>query len=271
VGCYAFTNSAANMVWYGMVWRGVHWQVKGGGESKLRAVRVRQELQPFDRKTVLLEGMKGVVTREPKKDSAGSIELLLPEGESAPVLPDPEQDLVVSHADMMAALRKFVSVPELSEITVEHMIPNQRFACHSLARTHFPGRRATPTASLSLYTFDYAYYLFHVFGYGDGDGDVQVLGTRQLPLLQLTARASERASLCVSGRSILPRSMPSGWRIITRREATRKQRARRRVPPTATGFASRRATCSMRRAKGQAVWAECVQAPPSHSHCVWTS
>lgn len=106
---------------------------------------MRQEPKPFERKTVLVEGMRGVVTREPKRDSAGSIEVLLSEGEDASVLPDMDRDLDLSHHDMLAALKKFVSMPELTEITIEHMIPSQRFACHSLTRTHFPGKRSAFT------------------------------------------------------------------------------------------------------------------------------
>ncbi|CAE7706931.1 unnamed protein product, partial [Symbiodinium microadriaticum] len=110
-------------------------EVKGGGESKLRAVRVREEALPFDRKVLLKSGMRGVVQREAKKDASGIIEMLSPPAEETKG--GGEEDILVS--DMMEALQRFADLKELRELVIEHMVPNQRFACHSLVRAHFPG------------------------------------------------------------------------------------------------------------------------------------
>ena len=120
-------------------------QVKGGGESKLRAVRVQEETSPYDRKVVIRRGVSGVVQREVKRDAAGIIQILSDDGtkgeggeESAVLVPD-QDEVLLSHVDMMEALLKFSDLSELREIVVEHMIPSLRFACHSLVRSHFPG------------------------------------------------------------------------------------------------------------------------------------
>ena len=102
----------------------------------MRAVRVQVADRPGDTRAVLKEGVRGVVVRESKKDSAGIIEVV-PEDEDT--LPTVAGDMLAAYSNLMAALRVITETPDIKEVVLDYVLPAQRFAIHTLVREHFAG------------------------------------------------------------------------------------------------------------------------------------
>jgi hypothetical protein len=113
----------------------------GGGEVKLRAVRVMAESVTYDRKAPMVPNLRGVVTREPKRDTPGTLTLV--EGQEVDghplVLPTPLEEMRAAYADIVVGIEEMIACPELRELTLDYVLPRQRFALHELLRTSFTG------------------------------------------------------------------------------------------------------------------------------------
>jgi hypothetical protein len=129
----------------------------GGGEIKLRAIRVVAEAAPYDRKAPLIPNLRGTVTREPKRETPGTLALL--EGleiDGKPfVPPSPQEEMKAAYADIFSAIEEIVANPDIQELELPFILPRQRFAIHELIRTYFAG--SLHSHSLSSSTFSPIY------------------------------------------------------------------------------------------------------------------
>lgn len=112
-----------------------------GGEYKLRSVRVVAENTNFERKSLFIANVKGTVVKEPKKDFPGVLTLI--EGqtrdERSVSLPTHQEELRYGYEDIHKGIEEIASNPDLKEVTLEYVLPRQRFAIHELIRSYFTG------------------------------------------------------------------------------------------------------------------------------------
>lgn len=89
----------------------------------------------------MIPNVRGYVTREPKRDTPGTLTLL--EGQELDgkplVSPSPQEEMRAAYADIFSAIEEIVSNPDLQEVELPFILPRQRFAIHELIRTYFTG------------------------------------------------------------------------------------------------------------------------------------
>lgn len=110
----------------------------------MRAIRVIAETTSYDRKAPLIPNLRGCVTREPKKETPGTLTLL--EGQESDgksfVPPSPQEEMKAAYADVYSAIEEIITNPDIQELELPFILPRQRFAIHELIRTYFTGQFA---------------------------------------------------------------------------------------------------------------------------------